>query len=126
LPPDLKAAADKVRTSLAAKPFDPPARETFATKNDAALRFLVDDGEIVEVTPEVVLLRENFEQMKALVVEVISTNGPATASQLRAKLGTSRRVIIPFLEYLDRIGVTQRIGDLRQLRETKSAAVARR
>ena len=126
LPPDLKAAADKVRAALAAKPFDPPARETFATKNDAALRFLVDDGEIIEVTPEVVLLRENFEQMKAQVIEFISTNGPATASQLREKLGTSRRVIIPFLEYLDRIGVTQRIGDLRQLRETKSAAVARR
>jgi predicted HTH transcriptional regulator len=64
--------------------------------------------------------------MKAQVVELISTNGPATASQLRAKLGSSRRVIIPFLEYLDRVGVTQRVGDSRQLRETKSAAVARR
>jgi selenocysteine-specific elongation factor len=122
----LKAAADKIRAALSAKPFDPPARETFAAKNDAALRFLIDDGEIVEVTPEVVLLRENFEQMKVQVIEFISTNGPATASQLREKLGTSRRVIIPFLEYLDRIGVTQRNGDLRQLRETKSAAVARR
>ncbi|HET9858113.1 MAG TPA: selenocysteine-specific translation elongation factor [Chthoniobacterales bacterium] len=126
LPPSLKAAAEKIHATLAAKPFDPPARETFATKNDAALRFLIDDGEIVEVTPEVVLLRENFEQMKAQVIEFISTKGPATASQLREKLGTSRRVIIPFLEYLDRLGVTQRIGDLRQLRETKSAAVARR
>jgi selenocysteine-specific elongation factor len=126
LPPDLKAAADKVRAALSAKPFDPPARETIATKNDAALRFLIDDGEIVEVASEVVLLRENFEQMKAQVVEFISTHGPATASQLREKLGTSRRVIIPFLEYLDRVGVTQRIGDSRQLRETKSAPVARR
>ena len=126
LPPDLKAAAEKVRAALSAKPFDPPARETIATKNDATLRFLIDNGEIVEVAPEVVLLRENFEQMKAQVVEFISTNGPATASQLRAKLGSSRRVIIPFLEYLDRIGVTQRIGDSRQLRETKSPAVARR
>ncbi|HEV3243504.1 MAG TPA: selenocysteine-specific translation elongation factor [Chthoniobacterales bacterium] len=126
LPPDLKAAAEKVRAALSAKPFDPPARETIATKNDATLRFLIDNGEIVEVAPEVVLLRENFEQMKAQVVELISTNGPATASQLRAKLGSSRRVIIPFLEYLDRVGVTQRVGDSRQLRETKSAAVARR
>jgi selenocysteine-specific elongation factor len=126
LPPSLKTAAEKIRAALSAKPFDPPARETIATKNDAALRFLIDDGEIVEVGPELVLLRENFEQMKAQVVEFISTNGPATASQLREKLGTSRRVIIPFLEYLDRIGVTQRTGDLRQLRETKSAPVARR
>jgi selenocysteine-specific elongation factor len=115
LPPDLEAAADKVRAALAAKPFDPPARGTIATKNDAALRFLIDDGEIVEIASEVVLLRENFERMKAQVVEFISTNGPATASQLREKLGTSRRVIIPFLEYLDRAGVTQRVGDTRTL-----------
>jgi len=126
LPPDLKAAADKIRAALSAKPFDPPARETIATKNDAALRFLIDNGEVVEVAPEVVLLRENVEQMKTQVVEFISANGRATASQLREKLGTSRRVIIPFLEHLDRIGITQRTGDLRQLRETKSAAVARR
>jgi selenocysteine-specific elongation factor len=115
LPPDLKAAADKVRAALAAKPFDPPARGTIATKNDAALRFLIDDGEIVEVASEVVLLRENFEQMKAQVVEFIAANGPATASQLRQKIGTSRRIMIPFLEYLDRIGVTGRIGDTRTL-----------
>jgi selenocysteine-specific elongation factor len=115
LPPALKAAAEKIRAALSAKPFDPPARETIATKNDAAFRFLIDDGEIVEVAPEVVLLRENFEQMKAQVVDFISTNGPATASQLREKLGTSRRVIIPFLEHLDRLGVTRRLGDTRTL-----------
>ena len=126
LPPEILPVAEKIRAALAAKPFDPPARETIATKNDAVLRFLIDAGEILEVAPEVVLLRENFEQMKARAIEFISTNGPATASQLRQAIGTSRRVIIPFLEYLDRIGVTQRIGDSRQLRETKSATVARR
>jgi selenocysteine-specific elongation factor len=126
LPPSLKAAADKVRAALSAKPFDPPARENIAAKNDAALRFLIDDGEIVEVAPELLFLRESFEQMKSQIATFISMNGPATASQLREKIGTSRRVIIPFLEYLDRVGVTQRTGDLRQLRETKPAAVARR
>jgi selenocysteine-specific elongation factor len=126
LPPSLKAAAENILAALTAKPFDPPARETIATRNDAALRFLIENGEIIEVTPEIMLLRENFEQMKARVIEFISTNGPAAAGQLREKIGTSRRVIIPFLEHLDRIGVTQRTGDLRQLRETISAAVARR
>jgi len=125
LPPDLKAAAEKIRAALSVKPFDPPGRESIATKNDAAFRFLIDDGEVVELASEVVLLRENFEQMKAQVVEFISRNGPSTASQLRENLGTSRRIIIPFLEYLDRIGVTQRIDDSRQLREPKSEAVAR-
>ena len=87
---------------------------------------MIEQGEVVELNSEIVLLRDAAEQMRSAVVGFISNHGPATASQLRQKIGTSRRVIIPFLEYLDRVGVTQRIGDSRQLRETKSAAVARR
>jgi selenocysteine-specific elongation factor len=126
LPPELKAAADKIRAALSSKPFDPPDRKGVAKDRhlQQALRFLIEQGEIVEISDEIVLLRESVDQMQATVSEFISSNGPATASQLREKIGTSRRVIIPFLEYLDRIGVTQRTGDLRRLREPKSSAVA--
>jgi len=128
LPPDLRAAAEKVRAALAAKLFDPPDRGTLSEDRHAkeALRFLIEQGDIVELNSEIVLLRDAAEQMRSTVVGLISDHGPATASQLRQAIGTSRRVIIPFLEYLDRIGVTQRIGDSRQLRETKSATIARR
>jgi len=126
LPPGLKLAADKIRQALAARPFDPPGRNDLGPDQHLrqALGFLIEQGEIVEIAPEVVLLRESFEQMKGQVVEFISTNGLATASQLRQQIGTSRRIVIPLLEYLDRTGVTRRAGDLRQLREVKSAAVA--
>jgi selenocysteine-specific elongation factor len=65
---------------------------------------------------DVVLLRESFERMKSQVAEFISKNGPATVSQLRQALGSSRRVIVPLLERLDRDGVTTRVGDKRRLR----------
>jgi selenocysteine-specific elongation factor len=128
LPPDLLPAAEKIRTALSAKPFDPPDRKSLSEDRhlQQALRFLIQQGEIIELNEEVILLNEAAGQMRSTVIEFISSHGPATASQLRQAIGTSRRVIIPFLEYLDRSGVTQRSGDLRQLRETKSAAVARR
>jgi selenocysteine-specific elongation factor len=63
----------------------------------------------------VVLLRENFERMKDAVADFISQNGPATVSELRQRLQSSRRVVVPFLERLDRDGVTRRIGDRRML-----------
>ncbi len=85
---------------------------------------MIDQGEIVEIGDEIVLLRDAADQMRATVSDFITSNGPSTASQLREKLGTSRRVVIPFLEYLDRTGVTQRSGDLRKLRETKSTVIA--
>ncbi|MBV9618224.1 MAG: selenocysteine-specific translation elongation factor [Verrucomicrobia bacterium] len=127
LPPELKPAADEIRDALAAKPFDPPDRKVVTKDHhlQQALRFLIEQGEIVEINAEIILLRESVDQMQAAASDFISKNGPSTASQLRQKIGTSRRVIIPFLEYLDRTGVTQRIGDLRKLRETKSSAVAR-
>ena len=127
LPPDLRFAAEKIRFALAQKPFDPPGRKELAQDRHQhkALRFLVEQGEIVEISEEIALLRQSLDQMQATVSNFISTNGPATASQLREKLGTSRRVAIPLLEYLDRIGVTQRSGDLRQLREPKSTVIAR-
>jgi selenocysteine-specific elongation factor len=50
------------------------------------------------------------------VAEFISKNGPATVSQLRQALRSSRRVMVPLLERLDRDGVTTRTGDKRRLR----------
>jgi selenocysteine-specific elongation factor len=64
----------------------------------------------------VVLLRESFERMKSQVIEFISKNGPATVSELRQALGSSRRVMVPLLERLDREGKTRREGDRRCLR----------
>ena len=127
LPPELTAAAEKIRAALAAKPFDPPNRKDLSKSEQdrQALRFLIENGEIVEVSDELVLSRHSLDKMQAVISDFISNNGPATASQLREKLGTSRRVIIPFLEYLDRAGVTVRTGDLRKLRDPKSTAVAR-
>jgi selenocysteine-specific elongation factor len=40
---------------------------------------------------------------------------PATVSQLRQELQTSRRVLVPLLEKLDRERATRRVGDQRIL-----------
>ena len=125
LPAEILPAAEKIRAALAGKPFDPPSRKDFPQDRHLhqALRFLIEQGEIVEIGDEIVLLRDAVDQMQNLVSEFISTNGSATASQLRQRLGTSRRIIIPFLEYLDRTGVTRRVGDERVL--AQKAAVAK-
>jgi hypothetical protein len=37
-------------------------------------------------------------------------------SQLRQSLGSSRRIMVPLVERLDRDGVTRRVGDKRSVR----------
>jgi selenocysteine-specific elongation factor len=53
--------------------------------------------------------------MKNAVADFISKNGPATVSELRQRLQSSRRIMVPFLERLDRDGITRRAGDKRIL-----------
>jgi selenocysteine-specific elongation factor len=124
LPLELLSAAENIRAALSASRFDPPDSKEFSQgrKLQQALRFLIDKGEIVEISKEIVVLREAAEQMQNTIADFLSEKGSATASQLRQKIGTTRRVIIPFLEYLDRAGVTRRIGDERVLAKKSAAA----
>jgi selenocysteine-specific elongation factor len=117
LPPNLQPVAMKIREALSAKQFDPPARKEIEVDRHAqeVVRFLIATGKVIDVGPDVVLLRKNFERMKSAIVDFISTNGPATVSELRQALESSRRTMIPFLEKLDRQGVTRRVGDKRAL-----------
>jgi selenocysteine-specific elongation factor len=115
LPPQLQSAARKICDALAAT--KPPSCAELApdATSQQALRFLRDRGELVDLTGEVVLATEQFMKMRAAVVAFLRKNNSGTASELRQLLGTSRRVIIPFLERLDRDGVTRRVADKRVL-----------
>ena len=117
LPADLEPVEKRIRESLSDKPFDPLPRREIEAYRDAqhVLRFLIESGEAIEVGPDAVLLRENFEHMKARITEFISNHGPTTVSELRQALGSSRRIMVPLLERLDRDGVTRRVEDKRML-----------
>jgi selenocysteine-specific elongation factor len=118
LPAKLQPVAAKIHEALCKKPFDPPPRRELEWDLEAqrVLRFLIESGEVIEVSSGAVLLRESFERMKNAVADFISKHGPATVSELRRELESSRRVMVPFLERLDRESFTRRMGDKRSLR----------
>ena len=118
LSPQLQSASARIRAALAAKPFDPPSRKDVAPDitSQQALRFLIESGEVFEVSSEIVMAAESAKRASEMVREFIRSHGPATVSELRQMLGNSRRVALPLLERLDRDGVTLRQGDKRSLR----------
>ncbi len=118
LPENVEPVAKKIVESLSRNPFDPPPRRELdaGPQEQRALKFLIERGTVIEISSDVLLLGENFERMKRLTGEFISNNGPATVSELRKLLGSSRRIMVPFLERLDRDGFTRRMGDKRGLR----------
>jgi selenocysteine-specific elongation factor len=115
LPAKLQPIAAKIQEALCKKPFDPPPRKELERDMDEqrVLRFLIESGEAIEISSDVVLLRESFERMKNAVADFIFKNGAATVSELRQALESSRRIMVPFLERLDREGLTRRMGDKR-------------
>ena len=117
LPPQVQPVEKRIRETLSEQPFDPPSRKTIESDPQArqVVRFLIENDEITELAVDVLLLREHFDRMKSQVAEFISQNGPATVSELRQALGSSRRIMVPLLERLDRDGVTRRVGDKRML-----------
>jgi len=117
LPVHVQPVEKRIREALTEQPFDPPSRKSIESTPQArqVVRFLVENGDVTELASDVVLLRESFERMKSKVVEFISKNGPATVSELRQALLSSRRIMVPLLERLDRDGVTRRLGDKRML-----------
>jgi selenocysteine-specific elongation factor len=114
LPAAMQAGVGEIRRALQAKPMEPPARKEFDAK---ALRFMIDAGEAVEISAELVMDAEAFDKAVDQIRQRLQQGG-AKASELREVLGTNRRVIIPLLEKLDRDRVTVRQGDLRVLRKS--------
>ena len=118
LPLPLRAAGERLRAALAAKPFEPPSRKELAADAVSlqALRFLCETGEAVALGESLVLLAESYQRIKGIIIRTIRAAGPATASELRQVIGTTRRVMIPVLEALDKEGITLRDGDRRGLK----------
>ncbi|MEK7684705.1 MAG: SelB C-terminal domain-containing protein, partial [Verrucomicrobiota bacterium] len=118
LPPQFQAAGAKLRAALSAKLFEPPSRKDLAPDavSQKALRFLLETGEAVEISDEVVLMAESFARATEAIKKFLLDHGSATVSELRQAVGASRRIVVPLLEKLDREGVTRREGDQRVLR----------
>jgi selenocysteine-specific elongation factor len=115
----LQAAGARLNAALSAKPLEPPSRKELAPDAAAqqALRFFLQTGQAVELGEEVVLSIEAFNRAVAGVTKLLRERGSATVSDLRQALGTSRRIMVPLLERLDRDGVTARQGDQRVLKK---------
>lgn len=118
LPPELKAAGEKIRKLLLEDPIAPPNKAEIAPgpADEKALRFLIQVGEAIELNPKTVIATAGYEKIKADVVGFLNKHGRATASELRQATETSRRILLPVLERFDALGVTARDGDYRSLK----------
>ena len=79
------------------------------------LEYLIHDGTLVRVNKEFCLHAQAEQQLRAAVTRAFTEHTAMTLSEIREHLNTSRKYAVPFCEYLDRMGVTRRDGDVRTL-----------
>ena len=103
-----QAGLDTVLARLQEEPFAAPEADQLSALGlgPRQLAAAVANGDLLRVADGVVLLPRS----PALAMSVLARlPQPFTTSEARAALGTSRRVAIPLLEYLDARGWTRRV-----------------
>uniref|UniRef100_UPI003F4BC754 SelB domain-containing protein n=1 Tax=Nocardioides sp. SYSU DS0663 TaxID=3416445 RepID=UPI003F4BC754 len=113
LPADLERALGALADDLAEEPFAAPSAGRLAELGLDARRTAAaaKAGRLLRLGPAVVLLPD---------ADVVATEWlrelpqPFTTSEARQRLGTSRRVVLPLLEHLDRTRRTRRLPDDRR------------
>ena len=113
-----KAALNRVLQRLADQPLSPPrTSELAAIGLDAAVRrYIEEQGLAIPVAPDMLMLPSAVDEARDKVHALLETRGSVTVAEARDVLGSSRKTMVPLLEYFDAAGLTLRDGDLRRLR----------
>lgn len=78
------------------------------------LQLLLRERVLLKISNDVVLHHEAVDRLRGLLAEYKRTRGERLAvTEFKELAGVSRKYAIPLLEYLDRTGVTRRVGDYR-------------
>jgi selenocysteine-specific elongation factor len=119
--PFQQVKVDKLMERFSLAPHTPPSvKECQAQVGEDIYSALVEFGELVAVSNEVVFRKSDYETMVEEIRTAIRQKEQISLAEVRDLFNTSRRYAQPLLEHLDQIGVTVRVGDFRKLKNSYS------
>jgi selenocysteine-specific elongation factor len=86
------------------------------------LALLVAEETAIEIGSGLFLAVEHEMELRRRASERLANSSGLTMAELRDLLGTTRKYAVPIGEYLDRIGLTYRDGDVRRLATAEPAS----
>ena len=102
---------------FAQNPYTPPTiKDSRSEVGDEIFNALIDMGDLVTVSNEVVFRKVDHEKMIGMVRKHLAENEKITVAEARDLFSTSRRYVLALLENLDELGVTVREEDYRVLK----------
>jgi selenocysteine-specific elongation factor len=104
---------------LEGQPFNPPPLPGLVRRHrltPALLQYLVVDGRVVRVNEDTAFARSAYDDAVRKLRLHLTEHRTLTVAAARDVLGSSRRYVLPLLEWLDAQKITRRVGDDRILR----------
>ena len=113
------------RAALAKDPLQPPSPTQLEADHGLdreLVAALAERGDVVRIGTEAVFLPEAVTRFARVVVDELATSGSITVARARDLSGSSRKHVLPLLQFLDDRGLTRRHGDDRILVLTPDTA----
>jgi len=77
--------------------------------------FMSREGKLLKIKEDLFLTEGNECELKRRVGDYLTLNQSMSPTDMKAVMGLSRKYAIPYMEYLDRIKFTMRVGNVRKL-----------
>ncbi len=116
---DQEAVIGAFVAELEGQPFNPPPLPDLVRRyrlTPALLQYLVVDGRVVRVNEDTAFARSAYDDAVSRLRRHLIEHRTLTVAAARDVLGSSRRYVLPLLEWLDAQKITRRVGDDRILR----------
>ncbi len=117
---DEAASIDALTALLDSQPFAPPLLAELIQRfalTPALVQYLIAEGVLVRISDEVVFGRAAVDEAVLRLRAYLAANRTLTVAVARDLLSSSRRYVLPLLEWLDAQKITRRVGDDRILRD---------
>lgn len=115
-----RQSIERILEKFSAAPYSPPARSEVEKEiGHEVLESLLDSGDFVATSADVIFYKKAYEEMLAWVHEHFDTHDLFTVGEFRDHFQTSRKYALSFLEHLDQKGITRREGEGRVLGKVK-------
>jgi selenocysteine-specific elongation factor len=117
---DQERAASAALAELEQQPFSPPALGELVRRHQlspALVQYLAAQDRIVRVDANTVFARTACDEAVSRLRTHLREHRTLTVAAARDLLGSSRRYILPLLEWMDSQKITRRVGDDRILRD---------
>ena len=114
---------DSIEALFRQHAFDPPGPEELVDKTGAdkktverILGILREHERLVQVADGLLFHQEAVDRAQEILIDFIRKEGKLESVRFKYLLETTRKFAIPLLDYLDRLGVTRRVGNTRYLK----------